>query len=187
MKKKEFIVSDFLAAVLIAVMTILYVSLIFNQNIWTDEAFTMGLVNSNSITGIIKGTAVDVHPPLYYLITYLFVSLFGSSVQVYKIVSILPMILTMLLGLLYIKPWFGTKTAVLFIFFFKCYSLCYGIWCTSAYVQLVPFFISFAALSAYGYYCFKSKKYLFFLTLAALCACYTHNFAMISAVFIYIF
>lgn len=185
MKKREFILSDFYIVILIAGMTILYVSLIFNQNIWTDEAFTMELVNSNSIIGIIKGTAVDVHPPLYYLIAHFFVALFGSSVQIYKIVSIIPMVLTMLLGLLYVKPWFGAKTTVLYILFLNAIPCVmeYGVqvrmysWCI--------FFISFAALSAYGYYHFKSNKYLLLLTLTALCACYTHNFSMISAVFIY--
>ena len=187
MKKRDFITSDFFIVALVAVMTILYVSLIFNHNIWTDEAFTMDLVNSNSIVGIIKGTAVDVHPPLYYLITYFFVALFGTSVQVYKIVSIVPMVLTMLLGLFYVKPWFGTKTAVLYILFLNAIPCVmeYGVqvrmysWCI--------FFISLAAFSAYGYYQSKTKKHLLLLTLAALCACYTHNFAMISAVFIYIF
>ncbi|MBR4981878.1 MAG: glycosyltransferase family 39 protein [Lachnospiraceae bacterium] len=187
MKKKDFISADFFIVVLITVMTILYVSLIFNRNIWTDEAFTMDLVNSNSIIGIIKETAVDVHPPLYYLIAYIFVAIFGTSFQVYKIVSIVPMILTMLLAIVYIKPWFGEKTAILFILFLNAMPCVmeYGVqmrmysWCI--------YFISLAALSAYGYCRFKSKKYLLFLTLAALCACYTHNFAMISAVFIYIF
>ena len=185
MKKLGIELSDLLILALTTTITFLYVSLIFNQNIWTDEAFTMQLVNSHSAAEIIKGTAVDVHPPLYYLIAYIFVAVFGTSFQVYKIVSIVPVVLTMLLGWLYIKPWFGTKTAVLFILFLNAVPCVmeYGVqmrmysWCI--------FFISFAALSAYGYYCFKSNKYLLFLTLAALCACYTHNFAMISAVFIY--
>ena len=187
MEKMNIKLSDFFTIVLMTLITLLYVSLIFNHNIWTDEAFTMELVNFNSITGIIKGTAVDVHPPLYYLIAYFFVALFGTSVQVYKIVSVIPIVLTMLLGLFYIKPWFGSKTAGLFILFLNAIPCVmeYGVqvrmysWCI--------FFISLAALSAYGYYQFKSKKYLVFLTLTALCACYTHNFAMISAVFIYIF
>ena len=186
MKKADIKSSNLLIIVLITAVTLLYVSLIFNQNIWTDEAFTMQLVNSHSIIEIIKGTAVDVHPPLYYLIAHFLVALFGTSVQVYKIVSIVPMVLTMLLGLFYVKPWFGTKAAVLFILFLNAIPCVmeYGVqvrmysWCI--------FFISFAAFSAYGYYQFKSKKYLLLLTLTSLCACYTHNFAMISAVFIYV-
>lgn len=186
MKKTDNVLFNIFIIVFIVGITLLYVSLIFNQNIWTDEAFTMQLVNLGSIVEIIKGTAVDVHPPLYYLITYFFVSLFGATIQTYKIVSIVPMFFTMLLGVLYIKPWFGTKTTVLYILFLNAIPsiMEYGVqvrmysWCL--------FFISFAALSAYGYYHFKCRKYLLFLTLTALCACYTHNFAMISAVFIYI-
>ena len=187
MEKMTIKLSDFFTIVLMTFIALLYVSLIFNQNIWTDEAFTMQLVNSHSIQEIIKGTVVDVHPPLYYLIAYFFVTLFGTTIQVYKVVSIVPMILTMLLGVFCIKPWFGTKTTVLFILFFNAIPCVmeYGVqvrmysWCI--------FFITFAAISAYGYYQFKSKKYLIFLTIGALCACYTHNFAMISAVFIYMF
>ena len=164
MKKKTLIDSDFLILVLIAAITLLYVSLIFNQNIWTDEAFTMELVNTNSIAGIIKGTAIDVHPPLYYLIAYVFVAIFGASLQIYKIVSIVPMVLTMLLGWFCVKPWFGSKTTVLYILFLNAIPCVmeYGVqvrmysWCI--------FFISVAAFSAYGYYHFKSKKYLLLLT-----------------------
>ena len=111
---KNAIIWLLLSAVL---MTALYVSLIFNRNIWTDEAFTIELVGSNSVLGIIRGTANDVHPPLYYLIVKLFITLFGTSFQVYKLVSILPMFFTMLLGIFYIAPWFGAKTAFLFMLF----------------------------------------------------------------------
>lgn len=185
MKKTNNILSNLLIIALITIITLLYISLIFNQNIWTDEAFSIQLVNSLSITEIIKGTSVDVHPPLYYLIAYAFVALFGTSLQVYKIVSIVPMVLTMLLMLLYIKPWFGTKATVLSILFLN------AIPCVMEYSVQVRmyswciFFITLAALSAYAYYISKKLKHLVLLTISALCACYTHNFAMISAVFIY--
>ena len=52
---------------LILLFTAMYISLIFNRNIWTDEAYTIELVRENSFPGIIRNTAVDVHPPLYYL------------------------------------------------------------------------------------------------------------------------
>ncbi len=42
--------------------TLLYLSLIFSHNIWTDEAFTIQLLK-NDASGIIAGTAADVHPP----------------------------------------------------------------------------------------------------------------------------
>lgn len=177
---------SYLIITLITILTLLYVSLVFNKNIWTDEAYTIDLVNSLSPIEIIKGTSIDVHPPLYYLISYGFVSLFGTSIQVYKLVSIVPMLMTMILGLCYVKPWFGTKASVLFILFLN------AIPCVMEYgIQIrmyswTIFFITFAAFSAYGFFRFQTRKHLLLLTLSAICACYTHNFAMISAVFIYL-
>lgn len=49
---------------IVAWFTILYVTLSFSHNIWTDEAFTIQLLRGN-IHDIIEGTANDVHPPLY--------------------------------------------------------------------------------------------------------------------------
>lgn len=164
----------------------LYCSLILNQNIWTDEAFTIELTRQNGLLEIIRQTAIDVHPPLYYLIVKIFISLFGSSFQVYKLVSILPMLLTMLLSMTHIRPWFGAARAVLFLIFLN------AIPCVMEYsVQIrmyswCIFFITLAGLSAYGVYTQGTFRQYCILTLAALCACYTHNFAMISAVFLYI-
>lgn len=178
--------ADILLIMSEVIITVLYISLIFNQNIWTDEAFTIQLVGNNNLTGIIKGTANDVHPPLYYLITKLFVTLFGSSFQIYKFVSIIPMALTMLLAVLMIRPWFGRKTAFLFVLFLNALP------CVMEYgVQIRMyswsiFFITFSALAVYGICIDGHLKYWIILSFSALCACYIHNFAMVSAAIIYI-
>ena len=187
MQKKTKITGETMILVLLtAILTILYISLIFNQNIWTDEAFTIQLTRCNTLSGIISGTANDVHPPLYYLITKLLISLFGSSFQIYKLVSILPMFLTMLLSVIYVRPWFGFRTALLFLLFLN------GIPCVMEYgVQIrmyswCIFFLTLAGLSAYGSCTKGTVKHWCILSLSSLCACYTHNFAMISAVFLYL-
>jgi uncharacterized membrane protein len=177
--------STMVLAVIIGIFTILYCSLIFNQNIWTDEAFTIDLTRKNNLLDIIRQTAIDVHPPLYYVIVKCFISLFGSSFQVYKLVSILPMLLTMLLSVTHIKRWFGVTQAGLFLVFLN------AIPCVMEYsVQIrmyswCIFFITLAGLSAYGVYTQGTFRQYCALTLSALCACYTHNFAMISAVMLY--
>ncbi|MDE6363752.1 MAG: glycosyltransferase family 39 protein [Lachnospiraceae bacterium] len=178
--------STMLLAAVIGIFTVLYCSLIFNQNIWTDEAFTIELTRQNRLLDIIRQTAIDVHPPLYYLIVKIFISLFGSSFQLYKLVSILPMLLTMLLSVTHIRPWFGVTRAVLFLVSLN------AIPCVMEYsVQIrmyswCIFFITLAGLSAYGVYTQDTFKQYCSLTLSALCACYTHNFAMISAVMLYL-
>lgn len=178
--------SDIILLIITVIISISYVSLIFNNNIWTDEAFTIDLVSSGSVQDIISGTANDVHPPLYYLIVRLFVSIFGSNIQVYKIVSIIPMILTMILALFCVRPWFGQKASILFVLFLN------GIPCVLEYsVQIrmyswTVFFITLCGLSAYGIIKHNHNVHWILLSLSALCACYTHNFAMISAFFIYV-
>lgn len=178
--------SNMILIVVASLFTVLYISLIFNQNIWTDEAFTIELTRKNSLFGIIHKTAVDVHPPLYYIIVKIFISLFGSSFQIYKMVSILPMTLTMALSVTHIRPWFGMKRALLFLVFLNAIPCVmeHGVqirmysWCI--------FFITLMGLSAYGTLTRDTFIHWHTLTLSSICACYTHNFAMISAMIIYV-
>ena len=177
---------DVIIGSIILVIGMMYVSLIFNPNIWTDEAYTIELVGKHSIKEVIAGTANDVHPPFYYLIVKVFVASFGNQLQVYKLVSIVPMIATMLLALTNIKPWFGKKTAILYVLF------CNAIPCVMEYgVQVrmyswAMFFITLCGVAAYGVLHTEQKWYWVLLTVGAVTSCYTHNFAMISAVFIYL-
>lgn len=185
MKKRKISLSDILILGLIAGLTLLYITLIFNRDIWTDEAFTVRLVNPKSISNIIIKTADDVHPPLYYLIAYVFVSIFGTGLKVYKVVSIVPMVLTMLLGLFYIKPKFGEKAAILYILFLNampcvmeyCVQVRMYTWCM--------LFVTLTAICAYEYFLKQNTKQLVLLTITAICTCYVHNYAMISTFFLY--
>lgn len=162
----------------IFVLSGLYISLVFNRNIWTDEAFTMQLVSDNSFWGIIQGTMIDVHPPFYYLLTKVFVLLFGDAIIIYKLVSVIPMIITMVMGIVWIRRWFGEWCAFLFLLFLN------GIPCVMEYgVQIRMYSWTICFLTAIVL-CVYRRNYVF-LTILAILACYTHNFAMLSTFFIY--
>ena len=94
---------------------LLYLSLCFNNNVWTDEAFTIELLKSD-MSGIVQGTASDVHPPLYYLIAKCFIYVLGNSLLALKFISIVPMILCMTWGAVIIWRRFGFRAALLFDF-----------------------------------------------------------------------
>ncbi len=174
---------------LILLFTGMYVSLIFNRNIWTDEAYTMELVYGNHFWGIIQNTANDVHPPLYYLIVKCFVLIFGESFAVCKIVSIVPMTPTMLLAVTHIRPWWGERAAVLFLIMVN------AIPCVLEYaVQMrmyswALFFVTWAGLGACGMCMADDRRFrrhcCIQLTAAGILACYTHTYAMLSCVCIY--
>ena len=95
--------------IVILVFGVAAISLSFNQNIWTDEAFTMQLLRED-FTGIISGTAADIHPPLYYLLGKLAQILFGNSLFVQKMVVICPVLLLMIYSSLYISRLFLIST-----------------------------------------------------------------------------
>ena len=46
-----------------------------NTSVWTDELFTLEFVELK-VPELLKTTAMDIHPPLYYLVVKLFVNLF---------------------------------------------------------------------------------------------------------------
>jgi len=53
----------------IALGTALRFSLILGRFLWYDESFT-GLLAMQPLSGLLAGTAADVHPPLYYLVAW---------------------------------------------------------------------------------------------------------------------
>ncbi len=180
---------------LILLFTAMYISLIFNRNIWTDEAYTIELVRENSFPGIIRNTAVDVHPPLYYLIVKCFVILLGDAFWVYKAVSIVPMVLTMVLVCLYGMLWRSEEeTTVLAIVMLN------AVPCVLEYAVQIRmyswalFFVTWAGLGAYAMCAPDSfrmqrnmqKNSCIQLTAACILGCYTHTYAMLSCVCIYI-
>ena len=160
-----------------------YLSLCFNNNIWTDEAFTIELLHSD-FAGILKGTASDVHPPLYYLIAKCVTLVFGDSLLCLKLVSILPMFLCMSWGALIVRKRFGFRAAVLYL------VLLGVIPCTMEYAVQVRmyswaiFFITFMALWAYEAYLEQSLRFYAGIVLTSAAAAYTHYFAFVSAILI---
>lgn len=163
---------------------LLYLSLCFNNNVWTDEAFTIELLKSD-MSGIVQGTASDVHPPLYYLIAKCFIYVLGNSLLALKLISIVPMILCMTWGAVIIWRRFGFRAALLFDFFLG------AIPCTMEYAVQIRmyswaiFFITFMGLWAYEAY--AEERWLYFAGVAAtsVAAAYTHYFAFVSAILIY--
>ena len=167
----------------VAFFTLLYVSLIFNQNVWTDEIFTLKLIQ-NDFAGIVEGTAADVHPPLYYFVARAALLLFGDSLQVQKLVTIVPMSLTLLLGATKVRRLFSDSVACAFIWTLGCLP------CTMEYaVQVRMYSMSLLAVTACGLYAMEAfeteKKGAWIgLTVSALAAAWLHYFALGSVLLI---
>ncbi|MCD8326589.1 MAG: hypothetical protein LUC90_07890 [Lachnospiraceae bacterium] len=168
-------------------VTALLISLCFNNNVHTDEAFTMNLIQNN-FQGIIEGTAGDVHPPLYYIIAKIAALLFPTQTYrllVQKIVVIIPVTLTLLGGGL----WVQRKTQKPFPGLLFIASLSFLV-CTMEYGVQVRmyswglFFVTFCGLEAYEAYMTGKLRHWIFFAVWGVGTAYTHYFSFVSAVVI---
>lgn len=96
--------------------SMLYISLIYNDNLWVDEAFTASLIRG-SWTGVINDTIADTLPPFYNLAGKLLTVIFGYSSLVLKLFSCIPMILLIFFGGQHVFRILGFRTAYLFELF----------------------------------------------------------------------
>lgn len=97
------------------------VLLCFSNDIWYDELFTVGLAE-HSYGELVRLTAADVHPPLYYCIVKLFADLCklvlpgAGTIIPAKIVSVLPYFVLLLYAVTFIRKRFGMFTGGMFLF-----------------------------------------------------------------------
>lgn len=179
--------------IIILIMVSIFIvnfSLIFNDSVWQDEAYTMNIIK-NDFIGIVRTTIDDVHPPLYYFIAKIFTMCFRYSVPVVKIASIVPVILTMMFVWLKTKKLFPEK----YIKITTIFSLLIG-FIPVAFSQNIElrmytwamFFTTCNGIFAYELYLnHTNKNKLFLFVLTALCAAYTHYYAALTECFIYLF
>lgn len=173
-----------LYAAALAFLALLPFGLIFNDNIWFDEAYTLALVkhDAGSLIEILK---TDMHPPLYFLSLKLFCSVFGYSITASKIFSVIGYSAAVLGGSLMIRRYYSEKTSLVYalalsamplMFYFSTQQRSYS-WCvcfvTLCFIQAVEAVrrqkgINFALTAVFG-----------------LLAAYNHFFALLAVAIVF--
>lgn len=167
--------------------------LCFSKDIWYDELFTMGMVD-HSYRELVRFTARDVHPPLYYCITKFIIDLCKllvsqtEGVVIAKMVSVLPYFFLLVYALTFLRKRFGMLVSGVFFF------CIIGMPQMSAYTVEVRmysfalFFVTAAFLHAYEIVCDCHEKiHWAALTLYGLAAAYTQYFACVAIVMVYLY
>lgn len=166
-----------------ALFTVLYITLLFNQNVWTDEIFTLKLIEKNFL-GIVEGTIQDVHPPLYYFIARIARLLFGEALIVQKALALAAMSLTLVLGAVKVRRLFSDRVSFLFIVILGCIP------CSMEFaVQVRMYSMALLAVTACGLYAYEcymtdGKRPWFGLVISAVAAAYLHYYALGSVMVI---
>lgn len=177
----------YLLLILISITTVFIMSLCFNDSIWYDESFSIAAIKGSYSNMFKNYLNIDVHPPLYYIMLKIYASIFGTSAIYLKIFSLIPVLLTAIIGITLIKDRFGFNTSILFIIllmFMPC------ILDKSIEIRMYTWSMLFVTLSGvYAYEIIENsslKNWMIFL-ISSLLAAYTHYYALVSVAFIYVF
>ena len=177
-KKLMIVLTVFLSAV--------FLSLVWNNNVWMDEAFTASLVHTD-FRGVIDRSMADTLPPLYNIILKIMTAVFGYKIPVMKITSVIPMILTLIVGATEVRKRFGLRTAVLFMVYitFMPLFLYYG-------VEIRMYSLGFFFATASGVYAYScategTRRGWIVFTVISTLAGYSHHFAFVTVAFAYLY
>lgn len=164
------------------------IPLIINNNVWSDELFTLHVLDMpfNSLNSTL---ILDVHPPLYYYLAKVFTSIFHNTVPILKIVSILPTILIAISGIIFIKKIFSKNYNFLIITFIIAVFCCPNMLHITLELRMYSLAALFVTLSFFNFTSIilegTTKKNLVFFILTSLLGAYTHYFALISVAILY--
>lgn len=113
------IVYRYIGPVVVLAFSVLVICLNFgmmsDRVLWGDEAFSANTAHK-SVGGILQVLYYwDNHPPLYYYWLKLFGTLFGFSVPVFHLASLVPFAIGIVLALTVIRKHFGMLPATFFV------------------------------------------------------------------------
>lgn len=123
-KKAKYLGRDIVGLILLGLSLIMLgrsLMLCFSNDIWYDELFTVGMAE-HSYGELVRFTAADVHPPLYYCIVKFIVDLCklivprAGAVVPAKIVSVLPYVILLLYAVTFMRKRFGLFVGGMFLF-----------------------------------------------------------------------
>lgn len=156
---------------------------IFNDSIWGDEGFSIRLA-SHGMDYLIKCTASDVHPPLYYMILRFFYIIFKPNAMVGKFVSFLAIVLVCVVAITYFKKKFGTSVAMIIVGVVTFTGNCVPMIVEIRMYTWGLFFVFMNLVCVYEMLeNEKGKRALWFwglLCVFSLLAAYTHYYALIT-------
>lgn len=175
---------DAVSALIIVISTFVFATLMFNSNVWYDEAYSLAMIK-HSFGDILAITAEDVHPPLYYFGLKLFCAIGGNVLIMAKVFSIIPLVLTMVLGYIQIGKILDKKTALTFVAMMALMPLYH---CFSVEIRMY----TWASFSVFGCGVFawraineNNTRYYVYYGLFGAMSAYLHYFAFVSVLLIY--
>jgi len=184
MIKMEKINKKLILHIAIIIIGIIFVSIpVFHSNIWFDESYSVSISN-HSFTEIWSIGGHDVHPILYYWVLHIINLIFGDQIILYRIFSLLCIVILGVIGYTHIRKDFGENTGILFsflAFFFPTNVVYAG---EIGMYTMAMLLVTLMSIYAYRIYRNRDKKYiknwiLFFIF--SIASAYTHYYGLMAA------
>lgn len=112
-KKKDKIL---ILNIIIIILGTIFISLgAFHTNIWFDESYSVAISN-HSFSEIWNIGGNDVHPVFYYMMLKIVSLIFENNILVFRLFSIVPIVILSILGITHIRKDYGERTGIIFSF-----------------------------------------------------------------------
>lgn len=169
-----------------AVLSFASLCLVFSKTIWFDESYTLALIQ-HDYADMVEILKTDMHPPLYFVSLKYFCDIFGYSLLVTKIFSLLGYVATLGLGCTIVKKHFGQEISVLYMLvigaipmtlYFATQQRAYS-WCI--------FFVTLCFIGALLFLRNGKVKNCALIVIAGLLAAYNHIYALLAVGVIFAF
>lgn len=163
------------------VVIVLNVVLMFDNVVWGDEAFAVGTAEK-SMYGIMQVMYYwENHPPLYYFWLKLFGEIFGFSIPVCHLASLVPFIGGIIVAVTIFRKHFGNIPAAIFVVVSGLGSAC-----LQYNLEIRMYALAFASLMGCFYCSFRVisrglKRDWIGMVLWGLAGAYSHYYALVAA------
>lgn len=170
------------------------------DDIWYDELFTIEFCK-RPFGEMLSFAAKDVHPPLYYMITSVGIRIINAAANVFgltysivaaaKIMSVVPFMLMLILGVTVIRKEFGWLTCGIFSFAIMTMPQLPSYTVEIRMYGWAMFFVTAASFAAYRFFMMDRTKGTIIrdaviTMICGIAACYTHYYACIAVVMLYV-
>ena len=172
--------------IILFIACVAYVIGISHESIWYDEAFSYTMAK-HSPGDILKLTAYDNHPPLYYLLLGIVRVVLGGSEWALRLLSVVGAVALVGLGVGPVRRIFGDKTALIYVAVIL-FTPAILIYAQEARMYTLAIFAVTASV-LYGYLAVLQNRRADWVCfgLASLAAAYLHYYGLIAAFFTYLF
>ena len=158
---------------------------VFDNSFWGDEGYSIKLAQM-SVEQMIRTTAADVHPPLYYLFLQALYHIFGNNGYTYHLSGFIPYLIIVATACFSVRKKFGIISAAIMVTMFSLLSNPLTYIVEVRMYSLGAMFVLLAYIQLYVILEDNKIKNWIAFCVWSLCAAYTHYYALITVAIFYV-